>query len=217
MYLRLIAFDLDGTLVDSREDIADSANATLVSYGAQPLSEDAIGRMVGDGAPTLIARAFAAARLARPADALDRFLTIYDGRLLNHTRPYAGIPELLAELASRSTLAVLTNKPFAAARRILAGLDLSRHFGPDFIVGGDGPFPRKPDPRGLAHLMALAGATADDTVLVGDSVIDWRTACAAATRVCLARYGFGWEGFPIEQLGPDTWIVDSAEGMRRYL
>jgi phosphoglycolate phosphatase len=217
MHFRLIVFDLDGTLVDSREDIADSANAMLVSYGAQPLSEDAIGRMVGDGAPTLIARAFAAARLERPADALDRFLSIYDGRLLNHTRPYAGIPELLAELASRSTLAVLTNKPLAAARRILAGLDLSRHFEPDRIVGGDGPFPRKPDPRGLAHLMALAGAKADATVLVGDSVIDWRTACAAATRVCLARYGFGWEGFPIEQLGPDTWIVDSAEEMSRYL
>jgi phosphoglycolate phosphatase len=217
MSFRLIVFDLDGTLVDSREDIADSANATLVSYGAQPLSEDAIGRMVGDGAPTLIARAFAAAGLARPPDALDRFLSIYDGRLLNHTRPYAGIPELLAELASRSTLAVLTNKPLAAARRILDGLDLSRHFESDRVVGGDGPFPRKPDPRGLAHLMASAGAAADATVLVGASVIDWRTAGAAATRVCLARYGFGWEGFPIEQLGPDTWIVDSAEGMRRYL
>jgi phosphoglycolate phosphatase len=217
MYFRLIVFDLDGTLVDSREDIADSANATLVSYGAQPLSEDAIGRMVGDGAPTLIARAFAAVGLARPADALDRFLSIYDGRLLNHTRPYAGIPELLAELTSRSTLAVLTNKPLAAARRILDGLDLSRHFESDRVVGGDGPFPRKPDPRGLTHLMASAGAAADATVLVGDSVVDWRTAGAAATRVCLARYGFGWEGFPIEQLGPDAWIVDSADGMRRYL
>jgi phosphoglycolate phosphatase len=217
MDLRLIVFDLDGTLVDSREDIADSANATLVSYGGQPLSEDAIGRMVGDGAPTLIARAFAAAGLARPPDALDRFLSIYDGRLLNHTRPYAGIPELLAELTSRSALAVLTNKPIAAARRILDGLDLSRHFESDRIVGGDGPFPRKPDPGGLTHLMASAGAAAEATVLVGDSVVDWRTACAAATRVCLARYGFGWEGFPIEQLGADAWIVDSAEGMRRYL
>jgi phosphoglycolate phosphatase len=216
MSLRLIVFDLDGTLVDSREDIADSANATLVSYGAQPLSEDAIGRMVGDGAPTLIARAFVAAGLARPVDALDRFLTIYDGRLLNHTRAYDGIPELLAELAARSALAVLTNKPLGAARRILDGLDLSRHFESDRIVGGDGPFPRKPDPRGLAHLMASAGAAADATVLVGDSVVDWRTACAAATRVCLARYGFGWEGFPIEQLPADVWVVDRAEEMRRY-
>jgi phosphoglycolate phosphatase len=210
-------FDLDGTLVDSRQDIADSANATLVSYGAEPLSEDEIGRMVGDGAPTLIARMFAAAGLARPSGALDRFLSIYDGRLLNHTRPYVGIPELLADLTSRVTLAVLTNKPLAATHRILAGLDLSRHFEPGRVMGGDGPFPRKPDPRGLAHLMALAGAPADTTVLVGDSVVDWRTASAASTRVCLARYGFGWEGFPVDQLDANAWVVDSADGMRRYL
>jgi phosphoglycolate phosphatase len=215
--LRLIVFDLDGTLVDSRRDIADSANATLVSYGAQPFSEDVIGRMVGDGAPTLIARAFEAAGLAKPAGALDRFLSFYDVRLLNHTKPYAGIPELLSDLASRATMAVLTNKPLAATRRILAGLDLARHFEPDHIVGGDGPFPRKPDPHGLEHLMALAGAQADETVLVGDSVVDWRTGSAAATRVCLARYGFGWQGFPVDQLGADAWVVDSADGMRRYL
>jgi phosphoglycolate phosphatase len=214
---RLIVFDLDGTLVDSRKDLADAANATLISYGAQPMSEEAIGRMVGDGAATLVARAFEAAGLARPSGALDRFLSLYDDRLLNHTRPYAGIPELLADLASRTALAVLTNKPLAATRRILAGLDLARHFEPDRIVGGDGPFPRKPDPGGLRHLMALAGAAADVTVMVGDSVVDWRTASAAATKVCLARYGFGWEGFPTDQLGADAWVVDSADGMRRYL
>jgi phosphoglycolate phosphatase len=214
---RLIVFDLDGTLVDSRKDIADSANETLVSYGAQPLAEDAIGRMVGDGAPTLIARAFGAAGRAQPSGALDRFLSIYNGRLLDCTRPYAGIPELLADLESRTTLAVLTNKPLAATRRILAGLDLARRFEPDRIVGGDGPFPRKPDPTGLEHLIASAGAAADATVLVGDSVVDWRTASAAATKVCLARYGFGWEGFPIDQLGADAWVVDSPDEMRRYL
>jgi phosphoglycolate phosphatase len=214
---RLIVFDLDGTLVDSRKDLADSANATLTSYGAQPLSEETIGRMVGDGAPTLIARAFEANGLARPSGALDRFLSLYDDRLLNHTRPYPGIPELLTDLASGATLAVLTNKPLAATRRILAGLDLSRHFDPDRVVGGDGPFPRKPDPGGLRHLMALAGASPEVTVMVGDSVVDWRTASAAATKVCLARYGFGWEGFPTDQLGADAWVVDSADGMRRYL
>ena len=158
---RLIVFDLDGTLVDSRQDIAESANATLVACGAQPLSEDAIGRMVGDGAPMLIARAFAAAGVEPPPDALDRFLTIYDDRLLSHTRPYHGIPELLDQLARRASLAVLTNKPLAATRRILEGLDLSRYFPPDRMVGGDGPFPRKPDPAGLAHLMASAGVAPD--------------------------------------------------------
>jgi phosphoglycolate phosphatase len=173
--------------------------------------------MVGDGAPTLIARAFAAAGVAKPADALDRFLAIYNSRLLRHTRPYDGIPELLAELDQRTALAVLTNKPIEATRGILDGLGLSQYFLADQVLGGDGPFPRKPDPAGLRHLMKLAGAAADATVLVGDSVVDWRTATAASTRVCLARYGFGWEGFPTEQLSQEAWVVDSPRDLRRYL
>jgi phosphoglycolate phosphatase len=214
---RLIVFDLDGTLVDSRQDIAESANAALVACGAQPLSEEALGRMVGDGAPTLIARAFAAAGIRRPPDAVERFLAIYHDRLLRHTRPYAGIPELLTQLAGRASLAVLTNKPLAATERILTGLDLFQYFAPDRIVGGDGPFPRKPDPAGLTHLMAAAGVAPAATALVGDSVVDWRTAGAAATRVVLARYGFGWEGFPIDRLEADAWIVDSPAEILAYL
>ena len=212
----LIVFDLDGTLVDSRQDIADAANATLVAFGARPLSEESIGRMVGDGAPTLIARAFAAAGVA-PRDALDRYLSIYDDGLLNHTRPYAGILEVLDELSSRAALAVLTNKSIAATRRILTGLDLSRYFRPDCVVGGDGPFPRKPDPAGLAHLMASAGASPDATALVGDSVVDWRTASAADARVVLARYGFGWESVPTDRLGADAWVVDAPVDILKYL
>jgi phosphoglycolate phosphatase len=211
----LIVFDLDGTLVDSRRDIAESANRLLVACGARPLDQHAIGRMVGDGAPTLVARAFAAAGVPQPPDALDRFLTIYDGRLLTHTRPYAGIPEVLGELGTRASLAVLTNKPLDATRRILEGLDLARHFPGDAVVGGDGPFPRKPDPVGLQHLAARVGAAAADTVLVGDSAIDWRTARNAATRICLARYGFGFESVPIGELGPEVWVVDEPAELAR--
>ncbi len=212
----LIVFDLDGTLVDSSRDIAESANRLLVAYGARPLDQHAIGRMVGDGAPTLVARVFAAAGVPQPPDALDRFLTIYDGRLLTHTRPYAGIPDVLAELETRASLAVLTNKPIDATRRILEGLDLARYFPAEAVIGGDGRFPRKPDPAGLKHLAARVGASAEDTVLVGDSAIDWHTARNAATRICLARYGFGFEGVPIGELGPEAWVVDEpAELVRR--
>jgi phosphoglycolate phosphatase len=214
----LIVFDLDGTLVDSKRDIAESANATLVECGAAPLPEDAIGRMVGDGAPVLVARAFAAAGSPKPDDALDRFLTIYDARLLKHTRPYEGIPELLADLGRRrARLAVLTNKPIEATRRILDGLDLTGHFQPEWILGGDGPFPRKPSPSGLRHLMTAAGASTAETVLVGDSVVDWRTAAAASTSVCLARYGFGWEGFPVDELHADAWVANTPADLRKYL
>ena len=124
----LIVFDLDGTLVDSRRDIAEAANTLLEECGAAPLPEERIGRMVGDGAATLVARAFAAAGMAAPADALERFVAIYGSRLLLNTRPYPGIPDVLSQLSQRAALAVLTNKPIASTRRILDGLDLARYF-----------------------------------------------------------------------------------------
>lgn len=206
---RLIVFDLDGTLIDSRRDLADAANALLESCGGGPLSEEHIGRMVGDGAATLVARVFEASGLERPADALERYLALYDQRLLNHTRPYPGMADVLDVLGMRATLAVLTNKPLASARRILAGLDLARHFAEHAVLGGDGPFPRKPDPAGLRHLSARANVPVESTLLVGDSVIDWRTARAALTPVCLARYGFGYEGFPRHELDPTDRLIDA--------
>jgi phosphoglycolate phosphatase len=214
---RLIVFDLDGTLVDSRRDLAESANAILRESGCGPLPEDTIGRLVGDGAATLVARAFAAAGCLQPSDALERFLAVYNGRLLTCTRPYPGIPDVLAELGTRSRLAVLTNKPLAATRAILAGLNLATHFPDQGVLGGDGPFPRKPDPGGLRHLAAQAGLAPGETILVGDSVIDWRTSRAAGVRICLAGYGFGFEGFPIADLGADDRVVDSPAGLLKVL
>lgn len=206
---RLIAFDLDGTLVDSRRDIADAANELLERSGAVPLPEARIGRMVGEGAATLIARAFEASGVERPADALQRFLAIYDRRLTDHTRPYDGIAEALTVLGARATLAVLTNKPLAATRTILERLGLAEHFSPEMVVGGDGPFPRKPDPAALRDLMRRARAESEATLLVGDSFIDWRTARAAGASVCLARYGFGFEGFPSDSIGPEDLVIDA--------
>ncbi len=215
--LRLIVFDLDGTLVDSRRDIADAANETLEAFGAMPLPEEVIGRMVGDGAPTLIARAFVAAGVEKPEGALNRFLSFYDRRLLEYTQPYPGIPRVLDQLAPRAALAVLTNKPIAATRRILDGLSLARHFLPERVIGGDGPFPRKPDPSGLRYLMECVGVQPDATVMVGDSVNDWKTGLGAEVPVCLARYGFGWEGFPVHELDDEAWVVDSPEQLLNYL
>jgi len=210
---RLIVFDLDGTLVDSRRDIAESANALLETCGARPLSEETIGRMVGAGTATLVARAFAAAGIERPADALDRFLAIYDARLLKYTRPYPRIPEVLETLAARTPLAVLTNKPLAATRSILFGLGLDRYFDDEAIVGGDGPFARKPDPAGLRHLASRAGVSPSATLLVGDSIVDWQAARNASTGVCLARYGFGFEGFPVDELGPSDRLIEAPSDL----
>jgi phosphoglycolate phosphatase len=204
----LIVFDLDGTLVDSRRDLAESANELLAECGVNPLPQEAVVRMVGGGAALLVARAFAASGVERPGDAVARFLEIYDRRLLNHTLPYPGMDEVLGALATRVSLAVLTNKPLAPTRSILAGLNLARHFAAEAVIGGDGPFPRKPDPAGLHHLLSRAAASPADTLFVGDSMVDWRTARGAATAICLARYGFGFAGVSTAELGPDDRIID---------
>ena len=206
---RLIVFDLDGTLVDSRRDLADAANALLVECGGAPLSEERVGRMVGDGAAVLVSRVFDGAGIDRPADALPRFLELYDARLLNHTRPYEGMERTLRTLHARAPLAVLTNKPLAATRRILDGLDLARFFDADAVLGGDGPFPRKPEAAGLRHLASRAGVPMASTLLVGDSTIDWETARRASAPICLARYGFGFEGFPLAQIREEDRGIDS--------
>lgn len=189
--MRLIVFDLDGTLIDSRRDLADATNRLIRDLGGSPLPEDAIALMVGEGAPVLVRRALEMASLdADPGGALARFLSIYESCLLVHTRPYAGIMEMLAALAGRFHLAVLTNKPSAAARQILDGLGLLPWF--TDVIGGDSPLGRKPDPAALLHLVSQARATPPTTMLVGDSAIDLRTARAAGVKVCLARYGFGY-------------------------
>jgi phosphoglycolate phosphatase len=207
--IKFIVFDLDGTLVDSRRDLAESANALLAACGCATQSEDAIGRMVGDGAATLVARAFAAGGCPQPPDALARFLRIYESRLLQCTRPYGKIDEVLAGLAPRLPLAVLTNKPVASTRRILDGLDLARFFLPDLVLGGDGPLPRKPDPAGLRALCDRVGVEPAETLMVGDSVVDCQTARAAGTQICLASYGFGFEGFPLGALRPGERLIES--------
>jgi len=202
---RLIAFDLDGTLVDSRRDLAQSANQLIVELGGPELPEDVIGRMVGEGAAVLVDRALVAAQVGHQTGALARFLEIYDERLLNHTQVYEGVVDAVHVARRHARVAVLTNKPAGPTERILIGLGLRGLF--DEVIGGDGPFPRKPDPTALLALMDRAGATSDNTLLVGDSRIDHETARKAATRCCLAAYGFGYETFPLNQLNGQEWIA----------
>ena len=215
--MKLVVFDLDGTLVDSLQDLAEAANDLLGECGAARLSEDTVGSLVGDGAATLVAKAFAVASIQQPPGALARFLELYNARLLRFTKPYPGVPELLDALSRRVQLAVLTNKPLGPTRVILDGLDLGRFFPRDFVIGGDGPFPRKPDPVGLLHLVTQANVEPDQACLVGDSVFDWRTAVAAHTRGALVRYGFGYRSVPASEVDGSVLLLDEPGDLLKAL
>ena len=184
----IIVFDLDGTLIDSARDIAESVSELVESYGAPPLAVPDVVTMVGDGAPMLVRRALKQAGVRPPVDeALARYLEIYDRRLMNHTTPYDGMAETLAVVLRRGPLAVLTNKPLGPSIGILEALGLRGFF--SRIIGGDGELGRKPDPAGLRSLQALAPG--DGMVMIGDSPADWQTAEAAGVPFVFARYGFG--------------------------
>jgi phosphoglycolate phosphatase len=167
---RLAIFDLDGTLVDSVADIAAAVNHALARVGLPLRTLDEVRSFIGDGARVLLERAVGARRdLLEPAIAAWR--VHYDVHLLDATRPYAGIPEVLA--SAGRTLAVLTNKPGPMAARMLEGLGLARHFA---AVLGGGDAPPKPDPAGARQVLARLGARPEDAVLIGDSTVDLATA-----------------------------------------
>jgi phosphoglycolate phosphatase len=209
----IIAFDLDGTLIDSARDLAESIGELLEGYGASPLPLSEVVTMVGEGAPILVRRALTEAGLTlEPSEALARFLRIYDRRLMNHTVPYEGIAESLALAVRRGPLAVLTNKPLGPSIGLLEALGMRGFF--SRIIGGDSELGRKPDPAGLLSLQALAPT--EQIVMVGDSPADWKAAEAAAVPFVFARYGFGASKFGTAP--PNTGLViDHARELDRAL
>ena len=206
---RHVSFDLDGTLVDSRADLAAAVNHVLGELGRPALPSDQLQGFVGEGARRLVERALgAAAPAALVEDALARFLDRYGQHLLDTTRPYPGVPAMLEALGTWGVaLSVLTNKPERMSRAILDGLGLARHF--VAVVGGDSLPTRKPDPAGVAHLLSLGGTSRDEMLLVGDSGIDVRTARAAGIAFCGVAWGLSPDRMRAE--APERVIDDPAD------
>lgn len=211
--LQLLIFDLDGTLIDSKMDLAVSVNATLRHLGRKPLDDETIFSYVGQGAPALIHRAVGGqASPTELASGLDFFLRYYWEHKLDHTRLYPGVRETLKRLAdgrgpSRRILTVLTNKPERVSRDILAGLDLGHLF--RFVYGGNSFETKKPDPLGVHKLLQKTGVASEAAMIVGDSDVDILTGTNAGIWTCGVTYGFGT--LELEANPPDLLIHNLAE------
>jgi phosphoglycolate phosphatase len=193
--IQLLIFDLDGTLIDSQKDLAQSINAMLRHYGRHALPDAMIKSYIGDGAMMLVQRALGdpagdAADEAFVAEAFEYFIAYYHEHKLDYTYVYDGAMETLQAIrAARPEIqmAVLTNKPVNPSRAICAHFGLDAYFFQNY--GGNSFHTKKPDPQGLLTLIAEAGVTAAETVMIGDSDVDVMTAKNAGAWSVGCTYG----------------------------
>jgi len=212
--LDLLIFDLDGTLIDSRLDLANAVNATRRHMGMGPLENERVYTYVGNGAPVLIRRALGdEASQAEVDRALEYFMGYYRVHELDHTTLYPGVKESLDRLRTAGkNMAVLTNKPVRMSRAIVEGLGVGGHF---FQVYGGNSFEfKKPNPIGVKALMKETGAGREDTMMVGDSSVDVLTARNAGIQCCGVTYGFQPE--TLADPAPDL-LVDRMEELADWV
>jgi len=210
--VRALIFDLDGTLIDSKVDLSQSVNATRKHMGLEEITSERIYGFVGNGAQALIRRALGYAAPEEEVNAaLAYFLEYYSEHMLDHTVPYPGVEEGLAQLAGRP-MAVLTNKPVRFSQLILEGLGMARYF--EFVYGGNSFERKKPDPMGVQVLLRDWGLTPRAVMLVGDSEVDVQTARNAGIWACGVTYGLGSKGLEIHK--PDL-LVNSLTELPKFL
>ena len=204
----LLIFDLDGTLIDSSRDLADSVNAMRRHMGHEPLADAAVYSYVGNGAPVLVQRALPGASQEDLDRGLRYFLDYYREHMLDATTLYPGVREALDRLQDAGVrMAVLTNKPVRFSAHLLDGLGLGAHF--FRVYGGNSFEEKKPHPKGVLLLMEEAGVRPEQTVMIGDSAVDILTARNAGVRSCGVTWGFQPETFA--QAPPDFVIRDMRE------
>ena len=209
----LVHLDLDGTLLDTRADLAASTNHVRASFGLAPLRPESVYRLVGHGGRVLVERALGPQPEKTIDEGFTRFIEHYGAHCLDHTVAYPGLVGMIDRLRQDGIVfSAVTNKPEFLSRRILDGLGLTEKL--VAIVGGD-TFPeRKPDPRGGEHVRALVGASRDDSLMVGDSPIDVET----ARRGGIACAGVLW-GLDPEALRPAApeFLVEDAAALERVI
>jgi phosphoglycolate phosphatase len=200
--VRVLVFDLDGTLIDSKLDLVLSVNATLNHMGRDPIPHEDIGNYVGRGAGVLIHRALGpGATEEDAAKGLEYFLAYYRAHMLDNTVTYPGVREAL-ELLKHNSMAVLTNKPVRFSQAIISGLGLAPYF--RYVYGGNSFETKKPDPFGMNKLLRGFGAEPCEAMIVGDSDVDVMTARNSGAWSCGVTYGLGLES--LRACSPDLML-----------
>jgi len=206
---RLIIFDLDGTLIDSRVDVANAANAARASVDLASLPLETVQGYVGDGVTKLVERILPENKRDAFDAALAAFLEFYAAHSLDHTTLYPGVRETVETLAQSRKLAVVTNKRRYLTMPILEGLGIAGFFAQ--VVGGDGPLARKPSPEPLLSVCEAEGIPPNESLMVGDSPTDVSAARAAGISVCGVTYGYKPPEV-VRAANPD-FIINSIPGL----
>ncbi len=224
--IRLLIFDLDGTLIDSEQDLAIAVNATRAEAGLPPLTMEDVAALVGRGATELIRSAVPTVDQARFRHSLEFFVHYYRKHSLEHTKAYPGTAEAIGEMHAHGyTMGVLTNKPVRISRDILAALQLADKF--RFIYGTRGPLPgpphpegtqsfeeKKPNPVGILTMLKHTSLDSRQALMVGDSAVDVLTGRNAGVWTCGVSYGFQPESL---RENPPDLLVDSLAELSAHL
>lgn len=210
--VRAIIFDLDGTLIDSKQDLIHSVNAMLLELGRAALDAETISSYIGHGAPRLVARALGEDGTEEErGHALQFFLDYYEAHKLDTTCAYPGVAEALQQLA-HVPMAVLTNKPMRMSVRILEGIGLAKYF--RAIYGGNSFETKKPDPLGARTILRELAVEPTEALMVGDSEVDVLTARNAGLWAAAVNYGFGVHD---RAAHPADVYLDSLNGLLQLL
>ena len=205
---RHVVLDLDGTLVDTKDDLAAAVNVTLAALVLPAQDPRTLLGYVGNGARVLLERALGTRHGERLEEGLAVFMPWYRAHLLDNAAVYAGLRAVLDVLAAEGAVfSVLTNKPEDMSASILRGLDLETLC--PRLVGGDTLPVKKPDPTGLQRLIAAAGVAPGATLMVGDSAVDVATGRNAGVTTCAVFWGFN--GQAVRGAGADVEIAAPAE------